>query len=362
MSLLQCTMFSISFIVLIKINIKEEVMLNKNIILTLIALFVIFFSLTAVSATQNNITDDLTTYTDSNIEYSSYEITKNNDNSLKSNDGEYVDVSEAYSYLNEFRTENGVWQWNSDDISKTYFNTNGTNTLNPLSRDVNLEKTAQIRAKELAQSFSHTRPDGTSCFTAFPNGLFAMGENIAMGQQSCKDVTESWKETNDLYNGQGHRRNMLSENFNCVGIAGYKLNGVIYWVQDFGKSTNINEGENSPTNNPIEDNTEKTDSKSSAIKIKKVKPKLTAKNTSFKSKLKTKKYSILLKYKNTGIKKVKVYLKVNGKTYKATTNSKGKATFKITKLTKKSTFNAKITFKGTKYYTAVSKTIKLNIR
>ena len=69
-----------------------------------------------------------------------------------------------------------------------------------------------------------------------------------------------------------------------------------------------------------------------------------------------------LKSGKSPIKKVKVFLKVKGKTYKATTNSKGKTTFKITKLTKKGTFPAKITFKGNSYYKACGKTIKIKVK
>ena len=65
------------------------------------------------------------------------------------------------------------------------------------------------------------RPDGTQCFSAFPQGLLKEGENIAYGYTTAKDVTEAWKETNDPYDGQGHRRNMLDVDFNWVGIAGY---------------------------------------------------------------------------------------------------------------------------------------------
>ncbi|MBE6503925.1 MAG: hypothetical protein E7Z76_06550 [Methanobrevibacter sp.] len=97
------------------------------------------------------------------------------------------------------------------------------------------------------------------------------------------------------------------------------------------------------------------------VTVKKATPKLTAKKKTFKTTTKTKKYTIVLK-DNTGkaIKKAKVTLKVKGKTYKATTNSKGKATFKITKLNKKGTFKATITYKGNKYYNNVSK--KANIK
>ena len=55
-------------------------------------------------------------------------------------------------------------------------------------------------------------------------------------------------------------------------------------------------------------------------------------------------------------------LKVKGKTYKAKTNSKGKAIFKITKLTKKGTYKAKVNFVGNSYYKSISKTIKIKIR
>ncbi len=104
-------------------------------------------------------------------------------------------------------------------------------------------------------------------------------------------------------------------------------------------------------------------SKSVKITINKEKTKIAAKKKTFKKSLKTKKYTITLKNsKNKALKKVKVKLKVKGKTYTAKTNSKGKATFKITKLNKKGKFTAKITFKATKYYKGVSKKVKLTIK
>lgn len=75
-----------------------------------------------------------------------------------------------------------------------------------------------------------------------------------------------------------------------------------------------------------------------------------------------KKYTINLKNsKGKSIKKVKVTLKVNGKKYKARTNSRGKAIFKITKLTKRGTYKAIITFKGNKYYLKAVKKSKIRI-
>ena len=57
-----------------------------------------------------------------------------------------------------------------------------------------------------------------------------------------------------------------------------------------------------------------------------------------------------------------ITLKINGKTFKAKTNNKGQATFKITKLTKKAKYNAMITYKGNMYYNKVIKKIKIIVK
>ena len=99
------------------------------------------------------------------------------------------------------------------------------------------------------------------------------------------------------------------------------------------------------------------------ITIKKATSKITAKAKSYKASAKTKKYVITLKSKKgKAIKKAKLTLKVNGKTYKATTASNGKAIFKITKLTKKGKFTAKIKFAGNGYYKASSASKKITIK
>lgn len=91
------------------------------------------------------------------------------------------------------------------------------------------------------------------------------------------------------------------------------------------------------------------------IVIKKAASKITAKKKAFKAKAKVKKYAITLKNnKGKAIKSVKVTLKIKGKTFTAKTNSKGKAIFKITKLTKKGKYSAKVKFAGNGYYKASS--------
>ena len=67
------------------------------------------------------------------------ELKDSNKNKLSANatEGEYIDVSDAYDYLNAFRTEENVWQLNRDNVSKTYFNSNDTIWLKPLVRILN---------------------------------------------------------------------------------------------------------------------------------------------------------------------------------------------------------------------------------
>ena len=107
----------------------------------------------------------------------------------------------------------------------------------------------------------------------------------------------------------------------------------------------------------------KSVSKTVTVKINKEKTKLVAKKKTFKAKTKVKKYTVTLKNsKGKAIKSAKLTLKVKGKTYKAKTNNKGKATFKIKKLTKKGKYTAVIKFKTTKYYKATSKKVKITVK
>ena len=99
------------------------------------------------------------------------------------------------------------------------------------------------------------------------------------------------------------------------------------------------------------------------VVVKKQPTKLTAKKKTYKENKKIKKYSVVLKTKNgKAIKKAKVTLKIKGKTYKAKTNSKGKATFKIKKKLKKGTYKATVKFAGTKIYKATSKKVKIKVK
>lgn len=166
-------------------------------------------------------------------------------NTITANINAKVDVSEVYRLLNDFRSQKGVWQLDKNNQNTTFFNTNASNTLCVLKVDDELEKVAEKRAEEAYQQFNktnkltHTRPDGTDCFTAYPDGLGNYGENLALGYTTPKQVMEAWKEINEPYEKQGHRRNMLDPEFNCVGIGAYKMNGIIVWAQSFGLRAEI---------------------------------------------------------------------------------------------------------------------------
>lgn len=99
------------------------------------------------------------------------------------------------------------------------------------------------------------------------------------------------------------------------------------------------------------------------VVVNKATPKLTAPKKTFKVKYKTKKYVVTLKTdKNKVYKNQKITLKVKGKTYTAKTNSKGQATFKLTKLTKKGTFKATVRYNGNSCYKAAVKYVKITVR
>lgn len=125
----------------------------------------------------------------------------------------------------------------------------------------------------------------------------------------------------------------------------------------------INDNANNQGSNSQSSSGTSSSSSSSTSKTTKSTPKLTVNKVTFKAKAKTKKYSAILKTnKNKAMNKIKLYLKVKGKTYTAKTNSKGKAIFKIKNLKKKGTYKATVTFKGNSNYNKVTKTVKIKVK
>lgn len=104
------------------------------------------------------------------------------------------------------------------------------NGLSALTLDANMNRAAAVRAAELAQSFSHTRPNGSRGLTALNEAGVSYrtaGENIASGQQSAQAVVSAWM------NSSGHRANILSSLFGRMGVGQATIGGRTYWVQLF---------------------------------------------------------------------------------------------------------------------------------
>ena len=100
----------------------------------------------------------------------------------------------------------------------------------PLKFAKDLMSSAYVRAKELPIKFSHTRPDGSKCFTAMPQIGHMLGENLAGGQSSPQQVVQAWMDS------KTHRDNMLNKNFTEMGVVYYYQSNSKYkhyWVQHF---------------------------------------------------------------------------------------------------------------------------------
>ncbi len=120
----------------------------------------------------------------------------------------YTYASQVITLLNEQRVNNG---------------------LSPLTADSTLTAAAMQRAAEIVIYFSHTRPNGSRCFTAFDGGW--RGENIAAGQADPDEVITGWM------NSTGHRENILKANYTSVGVGCFNYKGINFWVQCFSDIT-----------------------------------------------------------------------------------------------------------------------------
>lgn len=102
-----------------------------------------------------------------------------------------------------------------------------------LTLNQSLCASARVRASEIAKDgcFSHTRPDGSGCFTAISGvSYWTAGENIAMGTWGyfgVDEIMDQWM------NSEGHRANILNGDFSEVGFGCVVVNGNGYWVQMF---------------------------------------------------------------------------------------------------------------------------------
>lgn len=175
-----------------------------------------------------------------------------------------TEAREILDMINEARTNSEyTWYWNMDDTTKTY-----CTDLKELKYDYDLERVAMKRAAEIALSYDHERPIGGKVWDIYKQeniSSYYTGENIAAGQTTASQVNFDWREDDKTYAKQGHRRNMLSSEFNCVGIGHVYYNRTHYWVEVFANRPEIN-----TTEIPANDSTETVSVSVDKKKIKKV--------------------------------------------------------------------------------------------
>lgn len=121
---------------------------------------------------------------------------------------------EVFNLINDIRVQNGVKK---------------------LKWDPTAYAAAKTRVKEIVTCWGHYRADGTRCYSVYGEGeepfhIFSyIGENIASGQHTAKDVVDSWM------NSSSHRKNILNPDFENIAIAFHEANDYYhyYWVQEF---------------------------------------------------------------------------------------------------------------------------------
>lgn len=102
----------------------------------------------------------------------------------------------------------------------------------PLSMTAALQDACDIREKEIAETYSHTRPNGDTCFTAISDFPYSYaGENIY--REYCPNVEkrtmvyiDSEKAMTAWMNSPGHRANILTSQFNYAGVGAYDTIGI----------------------------------------------------------------------------------------------------------------------------------------
>ncbi|HJB24490.1 MAG TPA: CAP domain-containing protein [Candidatus Jeotgalibaca pullicola] len=159
-----------------------------------------------------------------------------------------VSVSEDSSSMEHFIINNPISQPDSVDeglIRDTILQlTNRLRTeqnVGTVQQNDTLQSAADIRAQESAESFSHTRPNGTEFHTVLNEGgleyfYSITGENLAMATYHLDDpgmaefLFEGWVES------PGHYENLIEADFEELGVGVYYDGEILYLVQIFGSS------------------------------------------------------------------------------------------------------------------------------
>ena len=98
--------------------------------------------------------------------------------------------------------------------------------LSVLTHDGVLDETALIRAAEITNTWSHTRPNGSKWSTLSSE---LKGENLGSGYATSARAIRGWM------NSPTHKSLILHTEFTRCGAAAVKVNGRVFWAFHFGK-------------------------------------------------------------------------------------------------------------------------------
>lgn len=104
------------------------------------------------------------------------------------------------------------------------------NNVPALTYNKEIQDAADLRAKEASESFSHTRPDGSSCHDVIKLEYYATGENLLMADKeiaTAENMMKTWM------NSEGHRANILLKDFTEMAIGIYEKDNIVYATQIF---------------------------------------------------------------------------------------------------------------------------------
>lgn len=107
-----------------------------------------------------------------------------------------------------------------------------------LERNNELMDNAALRAEEISEQFTHSRPDGSSCNTVVTVKNFGVGENIAATGNGLniekstikglsKDFVKNWMASS------GHKKNILDSRYKETGVGVYRDGDILYISQLF---------------------------------------------------------------------------------------------------------------------------------
>ena len=118
-------------------------------------------------------------------------------------------AGQIYQRINDYRSANG---------------------LGVLGYDALLQGTADVRAKESASSFGHTRPDGSAAVTAVTVDYTVAGENLIQVTRELATadiIVETWLAS------PTHKANIVLGDFSQTAIGIYESNGTLFISQIF---------------------------------------------------------------------------------------------------------------------------------